>query len=186
MENLKFIIAEQDKSKKKGSHSRTINTVEFLEYYNVAKNFDIDIMLEVKDKDISAIKCTNIISEINLGVINAEKIKKEWENYKLLVLERGEESYNLCSNIANGPSIIELYKAIDLELEKEINPIYLKNSLNKAYRICRRIFEGVERKNILSKLMGKEEFISAKTYLGKIVIRNNITPLIESYYFSQS
>lgn len=181
----KVHYSQQDKSKKKGSHSKTINTIEFLEYYNVAKGFDIDIMLEVKDKDISAIKCTNIISEINLGVINPEKIRKEWENYELLVLERGDESYDLCSNIANGPSIIELYKAIDLELEKEINPIYLKNSLNKAYKVAEEFMKESEKK-YFKKLMNNEEFTSAKAYLRKVVIRNNITPLIENYYFSQS
>lgn len=34
--------------------------------------------------------------------------------------------------------------------------------------------------------MNNREFTSAKAYLRKVVTRNNITPLIENYYFSQS
>lgn len=181
--NPKVHYSQQDKNKKKGSHSSTINTIEFLEYYNVAKNFNIDIMLEVKDKDISAIKCTNIIAEINLGITPTEIIKKEWSNYELLVLERGLESYELCSQISNDPSIIELYKAIDLTLEKEIDPIYLKNSLNRAYKIAEDYMKDSEKK-YFNKLMDSREFIASKAYLSKIVLRNNIEELIETYYFS--
>lgn len=182
--NPKVHYSQQNKNKKIGSHSNTINTLEFLDYYNVAKNYNIDIMLEVKDKDISAIKCTNISFEINLGFTPRKIIESEWSKYELLIMERGPESYELCSKISQGPSIIELYKAIDLSLDKEIDPIYLKNSLNKAFIISRDFMKDSEEK-YFKKLIASKEFESAKSYLGKVVLRNNIIPLIENYYFSQ-
>ncbi|MGL5616176.1 MAG: UV DNA damage repair endonuclease UvsE [Sarcina sp.] len=180
----KVHYSQQAKDKRKGSHSRTINTLEFLEYYHVAKNFPIDIMLEVKDKDISAIKCTNIVKELNQPFFPSEIIEKEWKRYELLVLERGIENYNLCATLVKGPSIIELYKAIDLALESPIDEIYLKNSLNKAIKLCENQIKDSEEK-YFNKLMENREFLAAKSYLNKIILRNNVNELVESYYFSR-
>lgn len=44
-----------------GAHSDTIDVNEFLKFYNSLKDKDIDIMLEVKDKNLSAVKCINLI-----------------------------------------------------------------------------------------------------------------------------
>jgi len=63
--NQKIHYSIQDINKKKGSHSETIDEIEFLKYYNSIKHLNIDIMLEVKDKDISAIKCINYLKEGN-------------------------------------------------------------------------------------------------------------------------
>lgn len=59
---LKIHYSQQAEGKSKGSHSQTIDVSSFLEFYSFLPK-DIDLMLEVKDKDISAIKC---IKEINL------------------------------------------------------------------------------------------------------------------------
>ncbi|MDD2377452.1 MAG: UV DNA damage repair endonuclease UvsE [Bacilli bacterium] len=60
----KIHYSEQDENKKIGSHSLTINTEEFMNFYYQVKHLKLDIMLEVKDKDISAIKCINRINDI--------------------------------------------------------------------------------------------------------------------------
>ena len=59
--NIKVHYSQQAEGKQKGSHSDTIDTDAFLDYYNKVKEFDPDIMLEVKDKDISAIKCIELL-----------------------------------------------------------------------------------------------------------------------------
>lgn len=53
--------SQQDAQKKRGSHSLTIAIDPFLNY--VAKIADVDIMLEVKDKNLSAIKCINCLRQ---------------------------------------------------------------------------------------------------------------------------
>jgi len=52
----KVHYSQQAKDKRRGSHSLTISLPEFIEFYNSLPR-PIDVMLEVKDKNISAIKC---------------------------------------------------------------------------------------------------------------------------------
>lgn len=61
----KIHYSQQDDNKKSGSHSSTIDIIEFKKFYNQIKDMNIDIMLEVKDKDMSAIKCIEVVKEIN-------------------------------------------------------------------------------------------------------------------------
>jgi UV DNA damage endonuclease len=65
-----------------GSHSNTIYLSPFLKFYNKLPNKNIDLMLEVKDKNLSALKCNNITAK---GV-PIESLNREWDRYKLLVL----------------------------------------------------------------------------------------------------
>ena len=53
----KIHYSQQAANKRKGSHSETINLEEFNQFISDLNDVKIDIMLEVKDKDISAIKC---------------------------------------------------------------------------------------------------------------------------------
>jgi UV DNA damage endonuclease len=52
----KIHYSQQAKENISGSHSLTISVPEFLEFYKTLPD-NVDIMLEVKDKDISALKC---------------------------------------------------------------------------------------------------------------------------------
>lgn len=60
----KIHYSQQDRDKRPGSHSSTIDVDKFLQFYNRIDKQDIDIMLEVKDKNLSAIKCINAISSL--------------------------------------------------------------------------------------------------------------------------
>ncbi len=53
----KIHYAQQDILKRPGSHAATIRTDEWLNFVGTLENRDIDIMLEVKDKNLSALKC---------------------------------------------------------------------------------------------------------------------------------
>lgn len=59
----KIHYSQQDKNKKPGAHSETINTDEFIKFIKKI-DFDVDIMLEVKDKNISAMKCLEVIKQL--------------------------------------------------------------------------------------------------------------------------
>lgn len=58
----KIHYSQQAAGKHPGSHSDTINTDIFLAFCNELKTKDIDVMLEVKDKNLSAEKCRDLIS----------------------------------------------------------------------------------------------------------------------------
>jgi len=57
----KIHYSQQDPLKKPGSHSSGIRVEEFMSFYEKLDRSDIDIMLEVKDKNISAVACMNAI-----------------------------------------------------------------------------------------------------------------------------
>lgn len=60
--NQKIHYSQQAINKRAGSHSLSICVPEFLEFYkNLPPN--IDVMLEVKDKDISALKCIEALKK---------------------------------------------------------------------------------------------------------------------------
>lgn len=62
---MKIHYSEQNINKQIGSHSDTIDVNKFIDFYNELPIEDMDIMLEVKDKNISALNCINIIKKIS-------------------------------------------------------------------------------------------------------------------------
>lgn len=64
---VKVHYSQQDVKKKTGAHSQTIDVKDFLTYADEVAPFDPDIMLEVKDKDLSAIKCTLLLKNMKKG-----------------------------------------------------------------------------------------------------------------------
>ncbi|AEV28666.1 UV damage endonuclease UvdE [Sphaerochaeta pleomorpha str. Grapes] len=80
----KIHYSQQDSEKKKGSHSATISLDPFLDYVSKLEIQDLDIMLEVKDKNISALKCMYCLYPPQDKSI----LWREWERYRYLVSER--------------------------------------------------------------------------------------------------
>lgn len=64
----KIHYSQQETAKRPGSHAATLNVEEFLNFYRRLPNQNIDIMLEVKDKNLSAIKCIHAIG-CGLGIL---------------------------------------------------------------------------------------------------------------------
>jgi UV DNA damage endonuclease len=60
----KIHYSQQAKDKRPGSHSETINLPSFLAFFKSLPSHKLDIMLEVKDKNISAMKCLQAIKEL--------------------------------------------------------------------------------------------------------------------------
>jgi UV DNA damage endonuclease len=53
----KIHYSQQEPGKLPGSHSSSINIDEFIKFFNKLGRDDLDIMLEVKDKNLSAVEC---------------------------------------------------------------------------------------------------------------------------------
>jgi UV DNA damage endonuclease len=87
--NQKIHYSQQAKAKKVGSHSDFISINEFMNFYKMLKRDDIDIMLEVKDKNLSCVKCINCTTPH----LNIKTLEKEWSRYKYTILERSHNSY---------------------------------------------------------------------------------------------
>jgi len=59
----KIHYSQQNPLKRAGSHSEKIQTNEFLAFCNRLGRDDLDIMLEVKDKNLSTVQCINCIDQ---------------------------------------------------------------------------------------------------------------------------
>lgn len=137
----KIHYSQQDPKKSIGAHSQTIQLARFLDFYENLPNSNIDIMLEVKDKNVSAIKCINASS--NRGI---EALEKEWARYKYAILEKSPQNYqeirNLLKNKNHYPAltfyeIIEKTYALPLEKGKASNAAqhvwgYFKDQVTEA------------------------------------------------------
>lgn len=74
----------------RGAHSETIKAEEFLDFYKDLPDRDIDIMLEVKDKNLSAIKCGQLLKQ----GLPAKELEDTWAQYKYLILSKSAPHYN--------------------------------------------------------------------------------------------
>lgn len=180
--NMKVHYSQQDLKKAKGSHSKTIFIDDFLEYYNEIKDFNPDIMLEVKDKDISAIKCINSLKELS-NTLNNNEILNEFEKYLLLILE------HTCSldisSFKNETSIINLYKNIDSYLKCGINNSGYKTALNICIKKLMPYISNREYSHFNNILKDVNNLEKAKIYIGKLANKYNVLDIIDSYYLSQ-
>lgn len=84
----KLHYSQQKEGGSPGSHSDTIILKEFLDYYNRLPNTVLDIMLEVKDKNLSAVKCINTVRNSS-----GRELEKEWERYQYYILSRSTRLY---------------------------------------------------------------------------------------------
>lgn len=178
-------------SNKKGAHSSTIYSKNFLEYAKTINDMglDIDIMLEVKDKDISAIKCINLLKKD----ISKKDIEREWARYKYLVMEH---SYNYYSNIKksigeNGLSkekeaVAEFYEMVEAAI---LSPYDQGNFINAAQHVGgyfkhdKKFTEQLSNKiQALKGGMSRPELVKKLIYTKNLKAKNEY--LSDSYYFS--
>lgn len=118
--NQKIHYSQQSEQKKKGSHSDFISINQFMRFYDMLKRDDIDIMLEVKDKNLSAVKCINCTSkDLKIGAL-----EREWSRYKYTILERSQSTYEKIRKLLkdkNDFSAISFYNLIETGLNNEGN-----------------------------------------------------------------
>ncbi|MEG0284199.1 MAG: UV DNA damage repair endonuclease UvsE [Erysipelotrichales bacterium] len=181
----KIHYSQQDISKRKGAHSKTIDTKLFLDFYNNIKNKNIDIMLEVKDKNISAIKCVNLIND----TLQFKEIEIEWSRYKYLVLEKSQQSYLSIRTLLKDRDInskYEFYEIVDKAILDDDN-LQRTNSYEHVWGYFKKHATPKEKQkffDLLNKQKNDVESITKlKKYLHRLSIKYNETYLTNSYFF---
>ncbi|MCI3028810.1 UV DNA damage repair endonuclease UvsE [Desemzia sp. C1] len=116
----KMHYSQQDPGKRDGAHTKTIYLDTFMEFYRKLEDPTIDIMLEVKDKNISTVKCINATQpERGIGAL-----EKEWARYKYSILERSQPIYQQIRSLLKdkeGYPVEKFYQLIEEALEEEID-----------------------------------------------------------------
>lgn len=183
--NQKIHYSEQNPEKKNGSHSDRIHMDEFLPLYEKLDN--VDVMLEVKDKNLSAIKTIQCTRKDRL----IKYLENEWALYKYTVLERNPSGYQkirtLLKNKDSYPAV-EFYRILDESLEKEPTVGTSLNALLHVFGYFKKQATENERNQFMEKTkryqQGNESLKSVKRLLEKMAMKYNETYLQNSYYFS--
>lgn len=181
----KIHYSQQDMNRQPGAHTGTIGVDEFLEFYDGLEDYDIDIMLEVKDKNVSAIKCMNCTDlEKHEG-----NLQRDWARYKYMIMEKSQEKYKegrlLFSE--NKYPAVEFYRLVESCMDFEIKPGEAINAAEHVWGYFKDTAEESEKRRFMKSLekykSGKASLGTVKNHLYFLAKKYDSAYLLESYYF---
>ncbi|MBW9156433.1 UV DNA damage repair endonuclease UvsE [Clostridium tagluense] len=181
--NPKVHYSQQDLRKHVGAHSNTIIIKDFLEYYEEVKEFNIDIMLEVKDKDVSAIKCNLVVSNMNKKLKHVIT-EKQWAKYKYLLMERNYKYYKECSRLVKeNCNIQQFYEYTDEVMNFPVENGSFINTCEHVWGYVKSSASDKEHAHFRKLIMDLEHKEKVKIYLKKLCDKYNAEYMLNSYYF---
>ena len=182
----KIHYSQQNPLKKPGSHSDTIRINDFVNFYDSLRGKDLDIMLEVKDKNLSSVKCINCI----LPDKRANTLEAEWSKYKYSVLEKSQSDYLEIRKLfrdKNDYPALEFYNILENAMQK---PTDIGNSINAAQHVWgyfKNIATEKEKNDFIKSINNYEQnkttIIAVKNKLKKMAVKYEQIYLLNSYYF---
>ncbi|MGL4851025.1 MAG: UV DNA damage repair endonuclease UvsE [Clostridium sp.] len=170
----KVHYSQQALNKRIGSHSDTIDISVLEDYLHLTSSHNFDIMLEVKDKDFSAFKATNLI----LNNRDIDNLNKEFNRYKYFLLEYSEEIYKKGHHIFFNNSFLDFYTFLN-----SLTFLEKKNSIN-AFNLFIEEFLDLKstERNYLNKLFLTKDIGKIKAYLLKLSLRSPSTDILQNYF----
>ncbi len=114
-----------------GMHSQTISMKPFMQFHALLGTRDLDVMLEVKDKNLSAIKCANL----TWPDLPRRNLTEEWARYKYFVLERSPQGYAAIRQLlkSDSPSAEEFYAIIENTHACDLKPGKARNAAEHVW-----------------------------------------------------
>lgn len=182
----KIHYSQQNPEAKPGAHAKTISAEEFLQFYETVDHLELDIMLEVKDKNLSAIKCGLLTSQVN----HISSLEQEWAKYKYSVLERSPKAYQkireLLKNKREFP-VKEFYHTLELAMKEPTEINHMMNGLLHVWGYFKTLANPDEKKRFFVALdryqKGTAKAESVKNQLFKLAQKYDQDYLLQSYYF---
>ena len=181
----KIHYSQQDIDKKPGSHSFSISIKPFL---NAVKDMpcDVDVMLEVKDKNLSAKKCilcTKKHTEIR-------DIEDEWAKYKYTVMEKNPHIYDKIKDLLKDKKAypaIEFYELIEDALKNNTQPGRTINTSEHIWGYFKNKADDKEKKHFRKLLGGLSDdpktYAALKRFFLRLSLKYEEKYLLYSYYF---
>ena len=130
--NQKIHYSQQAPGKRPGAHTDTIQLDTFQQFYNQLEDPTIDIMLEVKDKNLSAIKCQNATTENKRITL----LEKERGRYKYMILEKSAADYQAIRTLLKDKSdypFQKFYRIVEDAIAKEIQSGAAENAAQHVW-----------------------------------------------------
>lgn len=182
----KVHYSQQSPQGRPGSHTQTIYLAPFLSYYRQVEDLELDVMLEVKDKNLSAVKAI-LATQASPNIANLEK---EWSRYKYLILAKSPTNYQKIRQLLKDKTaypVKEFYQLIEESLKNdpslyvELNAVdhiwgHVKNKVSdKERRAYEKAKARVEN--------GQQSLSSLKNRLLKLAKTYEDPYLVQSLYF---
>ena len=170
---------------KPGMHSRFIGMKDFLEFHRSLEERELDVMLEVKDKNLSAVKCINLTNPR----LSRHELTIEWARYKYLILERDQAAYNAIRALlkADAPDAREFYSIVERTQEKEIRGPQASNAAAHIWGYMDKLATAAEKKKALAALAdlhnGPANLPRVKRVLLGLAEKHHVEYLLQSLYF---
>ena len=184
--NQKIHYSQQAPGKRPGAHTDTIDLKTFLTFHEQLEDKQIDIMLEVKDKNLSAIKCQNATT-VNKRMVLLEK---EWGRYKYTVLERSPAIYQAIRTLLKDKEaypVQEFYRLIDSAFAEELHPGQAENAAAHVWGYFKKHATETERKqyekNLANYCNGSGTRATLKRHLFRLAQKYESEYLLQSLYF---
>ena len=182
----KIHYSQQAPGKRPGAHTDTIQLDTFQQFYNQLDDPTIDIMLEVKDKNLSAIKCQNATTANPRPVL----LEKEWGRYKYAVLERSPAIYQAIRTLLKDKEAYptqEFYRLLDTAFAEAISPGYAENAAAHVWGYFKKHATNAERrqyeKNLANYRNNAGTLATMKRQLFKLAEKYDSDYLLQSLYF---
>lgn len=184
----KIHYSQQAEGRKPGSHSDTIAIDPFLAFHRSlgARTDALDIMLEVKDKDLSAVKCIACLDP--RGTIKT--LEQEWARYKYTVLEHDAAIYQRIRTLLKDKQAypaVEFYHLVEQALATSPEPGSFRNAVQHVWGYVSKLVDPRERASF-DRLMERYESGSSsgeavKKRLATLAAKYEQDYLLSSYYF---
>lgn len=181
----KIHYSQQHPQKRPGAHAGSITLAVFMDFYNHIDFPVPDIMLEVKDKNISAVKCINCTERRGVGALESE-----WSRYKYSVLERSPAAYQNIRALLNDKSsypALEFYRMIEEALLIPEDKGRAAIAAEYVWGYFKEIASAAEKKRfpgiLKNYLSGGSPLSELKRMLNRLAAKYNEDYLLSSYYF---
>ena len=143
---------------------------------------NVDIMLEVKDKNRSFIKVNQYFRP------SQKVIQQEWARYKYYIMSKSQKAYNqlrLMFKNNNNVDVEDFYKIID---DLDTHDININAEMNTFYHVWgyfKKIADNKEKKLFLN-LIEQKDIDSIYRYLNRLANKYEVVYLQKSYYFKEN
>lgn len=178
--------SQQALGKRSGAHSETIDLQRFaLDYIQYYEHAQVDIMLEVKDKNRSFVKVDQLFNP------SVSAIEREWARYKYWIMARSQKTYNDLRTLFKDSKSIDLinfYNVIDSLQSEEYGTTGSRvNAFQHVWGYFKKT-SSVSEKDKFMKLIndfenGKKNHKEIYRYLYKLSDKYDTSYLIDSYFF---
>lgn len=189
----KIHYSQQAPAKNNGSHSASIRIDEFMAFAKELTVPELDIMLEVKDKNLSARKCILAVAEKPV----MRELEVEWSRYKYSVLEHDPDDYAQIRRLLNDKQsspVLDFYHLLEHALAQPVTIGHAENAALHVWGYFKNVASENEKKQVMGAMdrlrmaEAQEQKIRSlqhlKNQLWKLTIKYVDKYLSESLYFA--